>query len=86
MSDAAASTDPSDPVLNMLPEGLVLWPSGWFGPDRAQASDQSGDPVRRLKRLIAMALDMEGRLDQATAPFVFLAYMLCAARAISAGR
>ena len=62
--DSAPAADAMQPSLEVPQERLVLWPRSWIGPDRSQPSHQSGDPVRRLDGLIAVALQVEGRLDE----------------------
>ena len=51
-------------VLEVPTEYLVFGIGGRIGPDRSEAPYQSGNPIRCLERLIAVAFQMERRLDK----------------------
>ena len=68
--DSTPATDAIEPTLEIPAERLVLGPSCRFRPDRTEPSHQSRNPVGRLERLMAVAFQMERRLDEMPAPLV----------------
>ena len=67
-STAAAYTIKAVPEI--AAERLVAGILTWRGPDCSQPSDEAGNPVGGLKCLIAVALQMERRLNEAPSRFV----------------
>ena len=66
-SDSTPAADSIEPVFEVATEDFVFGIGGGFRPGRTKASHQSGDPIGGLERLIAVALDVKRRFNEAPA-------------------
>ena len=64
---SAPHPHPGQPALELPAEHRVLGPSFRLRPERGETADETGDPIRRLRRLVPVTFQLERRFDQLAA-------------------